>query len=215
MKLNTELEQYIRNYSVKESEVLKELYRQTHLHAMHPRMASGHIQGRFLALISCLMQPKRILEIGTYTGYSALCLAEGLHADGLLTSIEINDELEDFIRDHIRKAGMKDKINLLIGDAKTVLPDLEAQYDLVFIDGDKRDYPEYFKLCKSKIRPGGLLIADNVLWDGKVTETADSGDEMTKGIQEFNMLITDDPDFENFILPVRDGLMMATYRPKS
>jgi predicted O-methyltransferase YrrM len=215
MKRNTELEQYIHNHSVRESEVLKGLYRQTHLHAMHPRMASGHIQGRFLSMLSRLKAPKRILEIGTYTGYSALCLAEGLQDNGLLTSIEKNDELEDFIRRYIEQARMQEKINLIIGDAKTIMPKLKDKYDMVFIDGDKRDYPEYFSLCKDKIRPGGLLIADNVLWDGKVTETPDSRDGMTKGIQDFNTLITEDADFENFILPVRDGLMMATYKPKS
>jgi len=215
MTLTTEIEQYIHNHSVRESEALKELYRQTHLHAMHPRMASGHIQGRFLSMLSQLKQPKRILEIGTYTGYSALCLAEGLQDNGLLTSIEINDELEDFIRKYIEQAGMQEKINLIIGDAKAIIPGLEDTYDMVFIDGDKRDYPEYFSLCKDKIRPGGLLIADNVLWDGKVTETPYARDGMTKGIQDFNTLITEDADFENFILPVRDGLMMATYKPRS
>ncbi|MFP4664962.1 MAG: O-methyltransferase [Bacteroidales bacterium] len=215
MKTDTKLEKYIRDHSVGEAEVFRELYRQTHLHALHPRMASGHIQGRFLSMLSRLKAPKRILEIGTYTGYSALCLAEGLQDDGLLTSIEINDELEDFIRRYIRQAGMQEKINLIIGDAKTIIPGLEDTYDMVFIDGDKRDYPEYFRICKDKICPDGLLIADNVLWDGKVTETPDARDGMTKGIQEFNTLITEDADFENFILPVRDGLMMATYKPRS
>lgn len=202
-----DIETYIELHSTKESKTLQDLYKETHLHAVHPRMISGHTQGRLLSLLSRLKQPRRILEIGTYTGYSAICLAEGLKPGGKLISIEINDELEAINRKYIEKANMADKIKLLTGDAKNLIPGLKDKFQLIFIDGNKEEYPEYYTLCKAKLAPGGLLIADNALWDGKVT--TNSTHPQTLGIQTFNKMITDDSVMRNFILPVRDGLMIA------
>ncbi|MFO7791310.1 MAG: O-methyltransferase [Bacteroidales bacterium] len=201
------IEHYIESHSSKEPGILKSLFRETHLHALHPRMVSGHIQGRLLSLLSRLKQPERILEIGTYTGYSAICLAEGLKTGGKLISIEINDELEAINKKYIEKAGMVDKIQLITGEAKTIIPKLTGVFELIFIDGNKQEYPEYYKICKAKLAPGGLLVADNALWDGKVTKK--TNDPQTRGIQAFNKMITGDPDMENFILPARDGLMIG------
>ncbi|MGC9332202.1 MAG: O-methyltransferase [Bacteroidales bacterium] len=203
----TNIESYIESHSTEASEVLQELLRETHLHALHPRMASGHIQGRFLSLLSRLKQPHRILEIGTYTGYSAICLAEGLKPGGKLISIDINDELEAINRKYIEKAGMVDKIQLITGDAKTIIPELTGEFELIFIDGNKQEYPDYYKICKAKLAPGGLLIADNAMWDGKVTQK--TTDPQTRGIQKFNTMVQEDHGMRNFILPVRDGLMIA------
>ncbi|MDA3819966.1 MAG: O-methyltransferase [Candidatus Delongbacteria bacterium] len=201
------IESYIESHSTEESKVLEELFRETHLHAVHPRMVSGHIQGRLLSLLSRLKQPHRILEIGTYTGYSAICLAEGLKTGGKLISIEINDELEAINRKNIEKAGMCDKVQLITGDAKTIIPELTDEFELIFIDGNKQEYPEYYELSKSKLASGGLLIADNALWSGKVIKTAT--DPQTREIQKFNNMVQEDPSMRNFILPVRDGLMIA------
>lgn len=202
-----DIESYIESHSTQASEVLQELFRETHLHALHPRMASGHIQGQFLSLLSRLKQPHHILEIGTYTGYSAICLAEGLKSGGKLISIEINDELEAINRKYIEKAGICDKGQLITGDAKTIIPELTGEFELIFIDGNKQEYPEYYKICKAKLASGGLLIADNALWDGKVTQK--TTDPQTRGIQKFNKMVQEDPGMRNFILPVRDGLMIA------
>jgi predicted O-methyltransferase YrrM len=209
--MQLELENYILQHSEPESELLQALYRETHLYAKHPRMASGHIQGRFLALVSQLVCPKRVLEIGTFTGYSALCLAEGLASDGKLITIELDDELEDRIRKYIQRAKLQNQIELLIGDAKHIIPQLNASFDLVFIDGDKREYPEYLKLVKPLLAPGAVLIADNVLWDGKVLESEQETDNMTRGVQQFNDALQQDSDFQNFILPLRDGLSIARF----
>ncbi len=205
--MHKDIEFYIDLHSTKEPDVLQALYRETHLHAVHPRMISGHIQGRLLSLLSRLKQPRRILEIGTYTGYSAICLAEGLKPGGKLISIEINDELEAINRKYIEKANMADKIKMLTGDAKNLIPGLKDKFQLIFIDGNKEEYPEYYTLCKAKLAPGGLLIADNALWDGKVI--TDTTDKQTCGIQKFNRMVQEDPCMTNFILPVRDGLMIA------
>jgi caffeoyl-CoA O-methyltransferase len=208
-----EIEEYILNHSEKESELLQSLYRETQLYAKHPRMASGHIQGRFLSFVSNLVHPKRILEIGTFTGYSALCLSEGLAKNGELITIEVDDELEDRIRKYIHLAQLENQINLIIGDAKSIIPQLKPSFDLVFIDGDKREYPTYLALVKPLLSHGCIIVADNVLWDGKVTKMIQKNDLMTQGIIDFNRLITEDKDMINFILPLRDGLMMAIYQP--
>jgi caffeoyl-CoA O-methyltransferase len=205
--MNAHIEKYIESHSSKEPSLLNTLYKETHLHAVHPRMISGHTQGRLLSLLSRLKQPGHILEIGTYTGYSAICLAEGLKPGGKLISIEINDELESINRKYIEKANVADKIELITGDAKIVIPGLKDKFQLIFIDGNKQEYPEYYKLCKAKLAPGGLLIADNALWDGKVI--TDTTDKQTCGIQKFNRMVQEDPCMKNFILPVRDGLMIA------
>lgn len=212
--MQIELENYILQHSDPESELLQDLYRETHLYAMHPRMASGHIQGRLLAFISQLMRPKRILEIGTFTGYSALCLVEGLAPEGKLVTIEVDDELEDRIRKFIQRGGFENQIELLIADAKQSLKTIEPGIDLVFIDGDKREYPEYLKLVKPLLNEGALVIADNVLWDGKVLEPENETDKMTRGVQLFNEMLSQDADFQKFILPLRDGLSLARYQPE-
>jgi caffeoyl-CoA O-methyltransferase len=209
--MQIELENYINQHSESESSLLQDLYRETHLYAKHPRMASGHIQGRFLAFVSQLMRPKRILEIGTFTGYSALCLAEGLPPDGELITIEVDDELEDRIRKYIQLAGLQNQIELIIGDAKQIIPQLKPGFDMVFIDGDKREYPDYLELVKPLLVPGAVLIADNVLWDGKVLESEQETDNMTRGVQRFNDALQQDRDFQNFILPLRDGLSISRY----
>ena len=174
---------------------------------MAPRMLSGHLQGRFLSLISHLMQPKRVLEIGTFTGYSALCLAEGLAEDGILYALEANDELEYLIQEYIEKGNFQDKIKLIIGNALEIMPTINEVFDLVFIDAGKRDYPLYYDLAIDKVRSGGLIIADNILWSGKVAD--DKKDLDTRMIDDFNKKIHADERVENILLPLRDGLMMA------
>ena len=207
MDLNSELEKYILDHSCPEDEVLADLHRQTHVKIYHPRMVSGHEQGKLLEFLVRMINPSQVLEIGTYTGYSAISIARGLSDQGKLTTIEINDELEDFIRGYFKKAGVEKRINLLIGDALKVIPELNEQFDLVFIDGEKDQYCEYYKLIFEKVKPGGFILADNVLWSGKVIEKKiRDNDYFTKGIREFNTLINSDIRVENIILPMRDGL---------
>ncbi len=202
-----EIEHYMMGYSGRQDELLCELYRDTHKRVLHPRMISGPLQGKFLEMLSKLLQPSRILEIGTYTGYSAICLARGLKTGGRLHTIEINDELEDFIRYYLRRSGMHDQIILHIGQALNILDDFHEPFDLIYLDADKREYPQYLKQCKNQLRQGGCIIADNVLWDGKVTDPQ-TQDIYTKGIQQFNDMVYHDPELEQVILPLRDGLMM-------
>lgn len=208
MELSEELEQYILQQAGAEDDLLYELYRETHKKVLHPRMLSGRLQGKMLEMISKMLQPTATLEIGTYTGYSAICLARGLAPGGLLDTIEVNDELESFIRHYFERAGLQDKISLHIGDALEVLQTLRGPYSLVFIDGDKREYPQYLERCRELLAPGGIILADNVLWDGKVLDT-DTTDRHTQGIREFNEMIRKEPRFESLILPMRDGLMMT------
>ena len=198
---------YAEAHTSPDSDLLIALERETHLKTLAPRMLSGHLQGRFLSLISHLMQPKRVLEIGTFTGYSALCLAEGLADDGILYALEANDELEYLIKQSVEKSPSPDKIKLLIGNALEIIPDLNETFDLVFIDAGKRDYPIYYDLVIDKVRSGGLIIADNILWSGKVVE--DKKDVDTQIIDTFNKKIHADERVENILLPLRDGLMMA------
>lgn len=199
---------YSEAHTSPEPEVLSALNRATYAKMLHPRMISGHFQGRLLAMITQMIRPENILEIGTFTGYSALCLAEGLTENGRITTLEANEEYEDFIREHFEKANLAHRIELLIGDAGELLPKLEKTYDLVFLDADKRNYSKYYDLVFEKVRPGGFIIADNVLWSGKVADTAQFTDLDTKFITEFNQKIQNDPRVENILLPIRDGLMI-------
>jgi len=204
--LSQEIENYILTHSEEEDEILKEITRRTNLEVLFPRMLSGHIQGKLLEFLSRMIQPANILEIGTYTSYSCLCLAKGLKQEGKIHTIEINDELEDFIRHFITKANMQNSVTLHIGDAKNIIPTLNCTFDLVFIDGDKREYLAYYELVMQKLRPGGFILADNVLWSGKVTQQIESNDLYTKGIHDFNSFVKTDSRVRNFILPIRDGL---------
>lgn len=201
------LEEYLEQHATPMDEVLESLYRETHLHAMNPRMASGPVQGRFLQFICQMMRPKKVLEIGTFTGFSTICMARGMAPDGLLTTIEANEEYEGIIRKYLEKAGVTDRVRLIVGDAKMVIPTLENGFDLVFIDADKVSYPIYYDLVMDKLNPGGILLADNVLWEGKVLN-ADTKERDTQAIRVFNDKVQNDSRVENVLLPLRDGLMM-------
>lgn len=203
-----DLEEYILNHIDEESPLLKALYRDAHVNLLRPRMLSGHLQGRILKMFCRMMQPRNILEIGTYTAYATLCLAEGAADDAVIHTIEVNDELEDFIRRYLHKTKLKEKIHLHIGDAAQIIPTLDCFFDLVFIDANKRNYIEYFDLVFDRLSPGGLIIADNTLWSGKVLEKAHHTDKQTIGIQEFNDFIAKDQRVEKVILPIRDGLTL-------
>lgn len=203
-----ELEKYILAHIDEQDPLLHELERETFLHVLRPRMLSGHLQGTILTMFSQMLQPQRILEVGTYTGYSAICLAKGLADDGQLHTIELNDELESIAQKYFQKAGLSEKITQHLGDAKTIIPQLKGPFDLVFLDGDKRDYIAYFDLVVDQIRPGGIILADNILWSGKVVEKLDEKDEQTKGILAFNQKMKDDPRVSQTIIPFRDGLML-------
>jgi caffeoyl-CoA O-methyltransferase len=198
---------YVQAHTAAEPELLKKIARDTHAQVLKPRMLSGNVQGRFLSLISKLMQPKLILEIGTYTGYSAICLAEGLAAGGKLITIDINEELENRVRGYFEQAGLKDVVDYRIGNALNFLPSINETIDLVFIDADKENYLKYYNLVFDKVRSGGLILADNVLWSGKITQT--KTDKDTRALQEFNDAVVADARVECMLLPLRDGIMMA------
>ena len=200
------IEEYVLSHIDKEPEVLSWLTRETHLRTLKPRMLSGHLQGRMLKMFCTMMSAKRILEIGTFTGYSAICMAEALPEDGELHTLEINDEMEEFLNEVFERSGMSEKIHLHIGDASRLIPQLEGQFDVVFMDGNKRHYSEYFDVVFPKLRLGGLLIADNTLWDGHVLE--DSKDAQTVGVQKFNDKVFSDERVERVIVPVRDGMTL-------
>jgi len=200
----------ILNYSIskseKESKLLNDLYRETYLKVLNPRMISGHYQGRILSLISKIISPKKILEIGTYTGYSAICLCEGMDKDGILHTIDNNKELVEIQNKYFKKAKLKDKIVQHSGNAKNIIPSIDEEFDIVFIDADKESYPEYYDLIINKVRSGGIIIADNILWSGKILEKVEKDDQATKSIIEFNNKIIEDDRVKNIILPIRDGL---------
>jgi len=202
------IEEYILNHSDDEDPVLAELNRETNLKILRPRMLSGHLQGKILEMLSKMICPERILEIGTYTGYSAICLAKGLKEKGVLHSIEINDELEEIITKYIQKSGLQNQINVHFGNALEIMPALNETFDLVFIDGDKREYLAYYELVLKYVKPGGFILADNVLWSGKVIELETPDDEYTKGIFDFNDFLKNDKRVEKVILPLRDGLTL-------
>ncbi|MBP5583684.1 MAG: O-methyltransferase [Bacteroidales bacterium] len=209
MKTKSELllQAYIEGHIEDEPEILKELNRQAHLTLLHPRMLSGHVQGRILKMFMQMIQPKHVLEIGTYTGYSALCLAEGLSDEATLDTIEINDELEDKILKFFQASEHGKKIQLHIGDALSIIPTFPYSFDAVFIDGNKRHYCAYYEACMQKLNVGGYIFADNTLWDGHVIdEIVDKNDLQTKGILEFNDMVKQDSRVETVILPIRDGI---------
>lgn len=207
--ISEKIEDYIIEHSEKEPELLQELNRETNQKILQPRMLSGHFQGRLLSMISKLIRPKYILEIGTYTGYSALCLAEGLAKDGELHTIDINEELFDFQKKYFERSDYKDQIKQHLGNAVEIIPELKKQFDLIFIDADKPNYPLYFQLCLEKLNKNGLLISDNVLWSGKVAEPLEKEDEATAALLKYNKLLAEDPGLETIILPVRDGLTLS------
>jgi predicted O-methyltransferase YrrM len=203
------LDKYIINHISPEEDYLHELDRETNLKVMRSRMLSGHLQGQILSMISAMIRPKCILEIGTFTGYSALCLAKGLADGGKLHTIEIDDELESIAQKYFAKSGMADRIIHHIGDAQKIIPSIDESFDLVFIDADKRDYCNYYRLVFDHIPVGGFIIADNILWSGKVVDPTAADEEQTKGILEFNDLVQNDARVRNVILPVRDGIMLV------
>tara|TARA_R100000655_G_C2973852_1_gene190773 strand:- start:202 stop:930 length:729 start_codon:yes stop_codon:yes gene_type:complete len=203
------IDEYIVAHSQPEPQHLEKLNRETNQKVMQPRMLSGHYQGRVLSLLSKMKNPRSILEIGTYTGYSALCLAEGLTEDGILHTIDINEELEDFQKKHFQASAYSDRIVQHIGDATEIIPDIEETFDLVFIDADKPNYPKYFELIIDKMNSGGIILSDNVLWSGKVVEDLKKDDLSTKALLEYNSLLNKDPRVETVILPIRDGLTLS------
>lgn len=203
------LDQYILSHITPEDDFLLELDRETHLKVLRSRMLSGHLQGQILRMISQMIKPKSILEIGTFTGYSALCLARGLADGGQLHTIEIDDELQSLTHKYFLKSGMADRIIQYIGDARQIIPEINQSFDLVFIDADKREYCDYYKLVFDHVPVGGFILADNILWDGKVVDPNAANEEQTRGILDFNDLVQNDPRVINVILPVRDGIMLV------
>lgn len=206
--LDPRLDEYAADHTAPEPALLAELARETHLKTTMPRMLSGHLQGRLLSLLSKLLQPDCILEIGTFTGYAALCLAEGLSGNGKLYTIDSNDETSSIARRYVTRAGMENKIELVGGNAMEIIPGMNMKFDLVFIDADKENYSHYFDMVIGKMNRGALIIADNVLWSGKVVEPVKANDHETKALMQFNDKIAVDTRVEHLLLPVRDGLMI-------
>ena len=202
------LEQYVLSHIDPEPEYLYRLWRATNIHMLHGRMASGHLQGRLLKMLVSMIRPRNILEVGTFSGYSAICMAEGLGEGGMVYTFEINDEQEDFTRPWIEQSPVSDKIRFIIGDAITEAPKLGVTFDMVFIDGDKRTYCETYEMALSVLRPGGFVLADNTLWDGHVVDSTYDHDSQTQGIKQFNDYVQHDVRVERVILPLRDGLTL-------
>ncbi|NNC60985.1 MAG: methyltransferase [Eudoraea sp.] len=210
--LSDSLQQYLTDHSENEPEYLADLSRETHLKVLQPRMITGHYQGRVLSMLSKIMMPQRILEIGTYTGYSALCLAEGLPNTGKLHTIDINEELEDIQRKYFDRSGYSNQIIQHTGNALELVPQLQMEFDLVFIDAEKKEYQRYFEVVLPKTRPGSIILSDNVLWSGKVVEPLDPSDKATKALLDYNKMLKEDPRIETVMLPVRDGLTLGRVR---
>ena len=206
--ISEKIAEYLSQNSEKEPEILSKLNQETHQKVLQPRMLSGHIQGRFLSLISKIKSPLHILEIGTYTGYGTLCLAEGLAADGKIFTIDRNEELLKIQNKYFEKSGNRDKIVQLTGNAVDILNDLNQTFDLIFIDADKENYVKYFEIVSEKLNPNGIIISDNVLWSGKVVNR-DNNDEETSTLKKFNKTLHDDTRFETVILPLRDGISIS------
>ncbi len=206
------LESYIANSSENEPELLQELTRETHLKVIQPRMITGHFQGRVLSMLSKIINPNYILEIGTYTGYSALCLAEGLQKEGELHTIEVNEELHQMQRKYFDKSGFGSQIKQHIGDALEIIPSLNQTFDLVFIDAQKVNYDAYFEAVLQKTKPGSVILSDNVLWSGKVVEPLQKSDKATEALLEYNQKLKEDPRVETVLLPIRDGLTLSRVR---
>lgn len=210
--LPTLIQNYITEHSDKEPELLQQLNRETFAKVLRPRMLSGHYQGRFLSLISKLIRPQNILEIGTYTGYSALCLAEGLTQQGELHTIDMNEELVDLQKKYFDRSDFANQIHQHLGDATQIIPKLNMKFDLIFIDADKTNYPLYLELVFDKLSSGGVLISDNVLWSGKVVQELKDEDPSTKALLEYNRVLAQDERFETVMLPIRDGLTISRKR---
>lgn len=206
--MTEDIEKYVLAHSAPEGDYLYRLYRATNIHTIHGRMASGHLQGRLLKMLVSMIRPKNILEVGTFSGYSAICMAEGLDDGGKVWTFEINDEMEDFTRPWIENSPVADKIDFRIGDANIEAPKLGITFDLAFVDGDKRTYVETYEMVLSILRPGGYIIADNTLWDGHVTDPAYDHDHQTQGIRRFNDHVAADNRVEQVIVPLRDGLTL-------
>lgn len=206
--MDNRLEQYVLTHIDPEPPHLRKLGRDVHLRLLYPRMCSGHLQGRLLKMLTGMIAPQRVLEIGTYAGYSALCIAEGLPPGGHVDTVEIDDEMEDFIRRQFAADPAGERITLHIGDIADIAPTLPAPYDLIYMDANKRTYLETFEMVRPLVRPGGFIIADNTLWDGKVTDPENNRDAQTRGIIAFNDAVAADPTLEKVILPLRDGLTL-------
>lgn len=210
--LSEELENYAAQHTEDEPLLLQELNKRTHLNVLQPRMISGHFQGRFLSLLSKMVQPRTILEIGTYTGYATLCLAEGLHPEGVLHTIDIKEELTDLQREFFDRSGYGNQIVQHLGKAADIIPSLDTTFDLVFIDADKQNYAHYFDLVIEKMNRGGIILSDNVLWSGKVVEEVKHNDKHTQALMAYNQKIKDDPRVETVLLPIRDGITLSRVR---
>ncbi len=207
--LDSKLTEYIESHTDAEAPVLKKLNRETYAKVLMPRMLSGHFQGVVLKMLSHMIRPMQVLEIGTFTGYSAICLADGLQTGGKLHTIDINEELSDIVNKYIEEAGLTEKIKTYTGNALAVIPKINEVFDIVFIDADKAAYPAYYDLVFNKVRTGGYIISDNVLWSGKVVAAPAAMDKDTKIIHDFNEMVQNDPRVENVLLPIRDGLLVA------
>lgn len=200
------LDDYIAAHISAEPEILQETFRYTNTHHLYPRMCSGHVQGRLLKMLTTMIRPRRVLELGAFTGYSTLCIAEGLEDGAVLDTVELDDELADELTERFEKAGYSDRIRLHVGDALEIVGGLEGEWDMVFMDANKRNYPEYYEMIFPRLRRGGYLIADNTLWDGKVVSVPPPTDGQSVGIMKFNDLVASDPRVEVCMIPVRDGL---------
>ena len=200
------LEEYISAHIDPENDLLRNLYRETNLKMLNPRMASGHIQGRLLRMLVTMIKPKLILEVGTFTGYATLCMAEGLPQGGVIHTVEIDDELEDFIRKGVEKSPFSNRIRLHIGDALKIVPGLGLMFDMIFLDGEKREYPDYYTALLEWLKPGGYMVADNTLWDGHVADSAYDSDPQTMAVRKFNDMVHADKRVEVAMIPIRDGL---------
>lgn len=208
--MTPELEDYIKGITAPEPEILSALLRESYVETISGRMNSGHLQGRLLKMLTQLSGARRVLELGTFCGYSALCLAEGVGKGGKVVTVEIDDEREDFIRKYFALSGMDDRLELIIGDCLEVMSGMpDGDFDLIFMDADKRRYADYLPACGRLLRPGGILLADNTLWDGHVTDPRYQRDPQTRGIIAFNRMLADSADWEQVVVPVRDGLTIA------
>ena len=208
ISLNPDIEKYILDHTTPEEPILAELNRKTYIKTVHPQMLAGHLQGKILEFISHMIQPENILEIGTFTGYSSICLAKGLLPGGKLITMEKNEEILPFAREYIERSGMDDRIQLVAGDAREFIPGPPDYFDLVYLDAEKDEYLDYYELVLPRVQPGGFILADNVLWGGKVVKSTDKTDHSTRGMVTFNRKIRDDGRVEQLILPVRDGIMI-------
>ncbi len=206
--MDLDLEKYILSHIDQQDKVLIDLERYTHLNVLRPRMLSGHLQGSILKMFCRMINPLSVLEIGTFTGYSAICMAQGISPEGHIHTIDINDELESLILEYFHKANVHNQITLHIGNAIEIIPSIQDSFDLVFMDGDKREYPQYLRMILPKVKIGGFILADNILWDGKVAKPNMPDDNYTKGIMDFNDMVKNDERLEKTIIPIRDGLLL-------